>query len=89
MPDPNARRDKALEDIARGLGEANKTLAKIERNTRGVNVKPDPFNVPQEPQPGKDDPAYPKSDHAYFKRSVDSNVDTGPYSTGYPSTPYS
>lgn len=61
--DPNARRDKALETIARELGEANKLLARIERNTRRVTFKdspPDPYDVPQQPQPGKseDKPAW-------------------------------
>jgi hypothetical protein len=34
MPDPNARRDKALENIARSVDEISRLLVKIERNTR-------------------------------------------------------
>lgn len=53
--DPNARRDKALESIARSLDETNKLLARIEKNTRRVTFTnhPDPFDVPQQPQPGE------------------------------------
>lgn len=36
MPDPNARRDKALEAIARELGHIHDTLKKIERGNRPV-----------------------------------------------------
>lgn len=40
MPDPNARRDKALETIAREFGQMNDLLKKIERNTRGRTTVP-------------------------------------------------
>lgn len=40
MPgDPNIRRDRALENIVKELGEIAKLLAKIERNTRKVTIK--------------------------------------------------
>lgn len=45
--DPNARRDKALESIARELGETNKLLKQIERNTRRVTFK----NTPEREEP--------------------------------------
>jgi len=54
--DPNARRDKALESIARELANiaheskrTNNWLSQIERNTRRPQPeRPDPFDVPQE-----------------------------------------
>lgn len=65
MPDPNARRDKALESIAGSLGDLVELLKKVEKNTRRTSItnhceRPYPFDVPQvQNEPGelaKDEP---------------------------------
>lgn len=46
VSDPNTRRDKALEDIARELVKTNKLLEKVERNTRRVKFTNRPYPEP-------------------------------------------
>lgn len=91
MSDSNAGRDKGLESIARSLGNIahelkriNERLAQIEYNTRRVKFtnhpyeRPDAFDVPQQPQPGKDDEVpvmsetqkFPDPSHPYLRRST-------------------
>lgn len=96
MPDPNARRDKALETIARELGETNSLLKKIERNTRRVTItnhpeRPDPFDQPQEPQPEPlvdRGPPFPQSSHPYFKRSASDGEPADPGVSNQGTGPY-
>lgn len=78
--DPNARRDKALESIARELAETNRHLKVLADNSKKrVQVTnhivqpspPDPF-VPtgEEAQPAPEpESGFPQSTHPYFKRS--------------------
>jgi hypothetical protein len=47
--DPNARRDKALENIARELSQTNKLLAKIEQNTRPKSPRFANYQEPKHP----------------------------------------
>lgn len=54
VSDPNTRRDKALEDIARELAKTNKLLEKVERNTRPVKFTNHPY---LEPTLGSDHPS--------------------------------
>lgn len=71
MPDPNARRDKALESIARLLAENNKLLTKIEKNTRDRAVR-----FTNTPYLERSDNATDSSDGG------DTQQGTGPYATG-------
>lgn len=60
MPNPDYRRDKALEDIAKHLGDISKSLKVLAKNSGSTTTvfnslqdqtRPDAFDVPQEPQP--------------------------------------
>lgn len=69
MPDPNARRDKALESIASELKSINTILTKIERNTRCVTFTNTPYLEPN-------DTSVP------FHNLPNADENTGPYGVG-------
>ena len=69
MPDPNNRRDKALEDIARSLKDIAKILSSIEHQGRKLN-RPDPFVAPQQEPEALADSTFPyaQSGNPYFQK---------------------
>lgn len=75
MPDPNLRRDKALEDIARSLKSIDRSLDRIAKGSRSTRFTNHPYLEGSEKQ---DDgtPSATTSDYP------------GPYGTGT-SQPYS
>lgn len=77
MPDPNARRDKALEAISKELGQMNDLLQKIERNTRSkVQITNNPyFERSERPDELEKDTLLGPNPYDPYA----ANPDTGPY----------
>lgn len=86
MPDPNARRDKALESIARELGEVNKHLKRIADNGRRVTFTNSPY-LERSERPDELGEDTDITTGPYGSKRTTGNPTPGPYGTGT-SRPY-